>query len=162
VAEDIIVIEIEFDTAEQCQKVHDIFYNLRAARRDEVEWPTEEQLIEQVGTINEKAKKLLLTPLKGTEEEKLWLLEEIKANKESVFKFQWPDIETEGAWVERLKLIHIFEPDDFPEEKGKKGNRIRISWMWNRCYLVTAAMMVKLFKELRATKIKSKVSSEYG
>ncbi len=161
-AEDIVAIEVEFDTEEQCKKVHDIFHKLRAARRDEAEWPSEEELIEQVGAISEKAKDLLLTPLKGTEEEKLWLLEEIKPNKVSDFKFQWPDVEIEGAWVESLKIVHIFEPDDFPVNKGKKGNRIRISWMWNRCYLVTSAMMIKVFKELGATKIKSRVSYEYG
>jgi hypothetical protein len=161
-AEDIVAIEIEFDTEEQCKNVHDIFYNLRAARRGEVEWPSEEELIEQVGSISEKAKELILTPLKGIEEEKEWLLEEIKPNKVSRFKFQWPDIEIEGAWVESLKIVHIFEPDDFPAKKGKKGNKIRISWMWNRCYLVTSAMMIKVFKELGAIKIKSRVTSEYG
>ncbi len=161
-SEDVVSIELEFDTPEQCKKVNDIFHNLRAARRSEAEWPSNEQLVNQVGAISEKAKELLLTPLKGTEEEKNWLLEEIKPNKAAEFKFQWYDIDTEGAWVDKLQIVHIFEPDDFPKKKGKNETRIRISWMWNRCYLVTAAVMIKMFKELGAVKIKSRVSYEYG
>ena len=161
-SEDIVSIELEFENAKQCKKVKDIFYNLRAKNRGEAEWPSNEQLIEKVGAISEKAKELLLTPLKGTEEEKTWLLKEIKPNKVDGFEFQWRFMDMEGAWVESLEIVHIFEPDDFPEKIGKNGTKIRISWMWNRSYLITAAMMIKMFKELGVVKIKSKVYSDYG
>ena len=160
-SEDVVSIEIEFDSVERCKKVNDIFYSLRAARRRETEWPSSNQIIEQVGAISEKAKELLLTPLKGTEEEKNWLLEEIKLNKVAGFEFQWSYLDIEGAWVESLEIVHILEPDDFPEKKGKTETKIRISWMWNRSYLITAALMIKLFKELGAVKIKSKIYSDY-
>ena len=161
-AEDVVEIELTFDSPEQCKKVNDIFYRLRAARRRETEWPSDQQIIEEVGMISDKAKQLLLTPLKGSDDEKAWLLEEIKPNKAAAFESQWSYVDIEGAWVEKLEILEIFEPDDFPKKKGKNENTIRVMWMWNRCYLVTAALMIKMFKELGAIKVKSKVSYENG
>jgi hypothetical protein len=156
-AEDVITIELEFDTMKECKEVSGIFYNLRAARRREAEWPSDDDLLQQVGAICEKAKQLLLTPIQGTKEEKSWLMEEIRSNKKDEFEFQWSIMSSEGAWVESSRIVHLFEPDDFPYKSRKI---MRVSWMWNRCYLITASIMIKMFKELGAVNVKSSVSYE--
>lgn len=156
-AEDVITIELEFDTMKKTKEIYGIFHNLRAARRREAKWPSDEDLLQQVGAISEKAKQLLLTPIQGTKEEKAWLMEEIRLNKKDEFEFQWSIMSLEGAWVESSRIVHLFEPDDFPYKNRKI---MRVSWMWNRCYLITASLMIKLFKELGAVKVKSSVSYE--
>jgi len=133
-SEDVVTINLEFDTLKSCKEVHSIFYNLRAAERNEVEKITDNELLQQIGDISNKAKQLLLTPLQGTEEEKVWLLEEITPSNKQMFEFQWSFLSMEGAWVESHKLIHLLGPDDFPSKNRKK---MSISWMWNRSYKKT-------------------------
>lgn len=122
--EDVVAINAEFETQKRCNDVSRLFHNLRAARRREKEWPTEEEFLQQVADISEEAGDILVR---------------------------------DKVWIDSIGMLHLFEPDDFPEKKKKKTE---VTWMWPDDIHEIAEFMKQLFFKLGATKVNISVHYE--